>query len=89
MEDRLEKKGRGGSLIPLLILIGFFLFAGSLLGPAVKDFLPADGFTIWSTQESFFRIVRGGETSVDYQLVFMLIGAVLLFAGIILRRRGR
>jgi hypothetical protein len=89
MNDRLEKKGRGGLLIRLLILIGFFLFVASLLGPAVADFLPAGGFTIWSTQESFFRIVPAGESSVDYQPVFMLIGVVLLFVGIILRRRGR
>lgn len=82
-------KRSGGLMSRSLILIGLCLFAGSLLGPAVADFLPADGFAMGSTQDGYFRIVRVEESSVDLQLVVMFIGLVLLFAGLILRRRGR
>ena len=89
MDDRLENKGRGGFLNQLLILSGFFLSGGSLLGPTVTDWVPAGGFTIWSTPDSFYRVVPAEESIVDHQLVFMLIGVVLLFAGIIGRCRVR
>jgi hypothetical protein len=88
MNDRLEKKVQGGFFNNLLIIIGVFLFVGGLLGPSVSDLLPAEGFSVWSAKDSYFRIVPAKDSSIGYQLVFMLVGAVLLFAGIILRRRG-
>ena len=88
MIDYPENKGRPSLMSRSLVLIGLCLFAGSLLGPAVAEFLPADGFTIGSTRDGFFRVVPAQERSVDLQLVFMFIGLVLFCAGMILRRRG-
>ena len=89
MIDHPENKGRPGLMSRSLVLIGLCLFAGSLLGPAVAEFLPADGFAMGSTQDGFFRIVPAEESNVDLQLVFMFIGLALFCAGMILRRRGR
>lgn len=92
MGNHSDNKGRGGGLLSrLLILIGICLFAGGLLGPAVADLMPTDGFAITNgpTSQGFFRIVPAEERRSYLQIAIMLLGFVVLFAGTILRRRGR
>ena len=91
MDKHANNKVRGRLVSRLLILIGICLFAWGLLGPAMADLMPANGFAITngSPEQGFFRIVPAEESRGHLQIALILLGFVLLFTGTILRRRGR
>lgn len=88
MNDHAGNKLQRGLVSRFLILIGFFLFVASSVGPTLVGFLPADGFATLRSQGRYFRIVSTEESGVDFQLVCMLVGVVLLVAGFVLSRRA-
>jgi hypothetical protein len=91
MDKHPRDKLRRRSISGLLILIGICLFAGGLLGPAVADLMPANGFAIanGSPDQGFLRIVPAEDSRGYTRNSLMLLGFVLHIAGMKLRRRGR
>ena len=73
-----------------LIRIGaFFLVVGVLLLSPLTDLLPADaGFTTPPANQSHVRIVPT-EDEGNGGLMLAIVGATLLGAGLLARRRGR
>jgi uncharacterized membrane protein len=74
----------------ILIMVGIFIFALGVLGPAVADLMPASGLamTNGSPGQPFYRIVPAEESRGYLAIALMVVGFVLVFVGAKLRRRG-